>query len=399
MNKAYSIHRTNRRIAICCRLLIALIFIPVTFFMNAPPLQAQEKTDEVDTRIKYSGDFRLRFEQTNGDDPGNPLLDARSREVVRFRAGISKWMNKYIKLGARLATGNPGDPNTADVTLGDFVDDLTVSLDRAYLELHYNSLFATGGKIPNPFMRTDLVWDGDVNPEGAAGRLALLGAGQITPKVTGIYFVIDEQARTDIKDSKMIGGQAELAIKPSSNANIRLAASYYDYEINSLIDADAGDTRSNYLDTTGAYLSDFDLLDILVSAQLPGFGPRFPVLLVADYVKNLGYVRNLALNVNEDEDTGFSVDLFVGKASKKNDLRFRYGYSETGTDAVMAAFSNDNTTIATNYQQHTVTFDYVALESTTFNVTWYYYHKKKLVYPNDSSDWISRLRLNAVLKF
>lgn len=394
MEKLYRTEKTKPRLVIYCRRLMSTLLMALTIFAATFPVQGQEKKDAIDTRLKYAGDFRLRFEQTNGDDPGNPLLDARSREVVRFRAGITKRMNKYIKLGARLATGNPGDPNTADVTLGDFVDDLTVSLDRAYLELHYNSLFATGGKIPNPFMRTDLVWDGDVNPEGLAGRFTLSGAGQVTPKVTGIYFIVDEQARTDIKDSKMIGGQAELAIKPSSNSNIRLAGSYYDYDINSLIDADAGDTRSNYLDTTGAYISDFDLLNILARAQFPVFGPDFPILLVGDYVKNLGI--NDAV---KDEDSGFSVDLFVGKASKKNDLRFRYGYSQAGTDAVLAAFSNDNTTVATNYQQHTVTFDYVALENTIFNVTWYYYRKKKLVTEADKGDWISRLRLNAVVKF
>lgn len=398
MNKAYSIDRSNRRIAICCRLLIAIMLIPVTFFLTNPSLNAQDKKDEIDTGLKFSGDFRLRYEFTKNDNPGNPLFEARHREVVRLRAGITKRMNRYINFGARLATGDPNDPNTADVTLGDFVNDLTVSLDRAYIELLLNDFFATGGKIPNPFMATDLVWDGDVNPTGAAARYTLSGAGQITPKVTGIYFIINENSRTDIKDTKMLGGQAEINLKPSSSSSVRVAGSYYDYDITNLVSADAGDYRSNYVyvDSTGLhYLSDFDLLDILATINLPGFGPRFPISVVADYVKNLGIADTV-----KSEDTGFSIDLFVGKASKKNDMRFRYGYSETGTDAVLAAFSHDNTTIATNYQQHTVTAEFVALENTTFDLTWYYYHKKKLATEDEKEgDWISRLRLNAVVKF
>jgi hypothetical protein len=141
----------------------------------------------------------------------------------------------------------------------------------------------------------------------------------------------------------MVGGQLEMAFEPTQNVGLRLAGSYYDYEINSLIDADAGDTRSNYLGAEDSFLSDFNLLNILATARFPGPHPRWPVSLVADYVKNLG--------INEavkEEDTGFSIDLFVGTASTQGDMRFRYGFAETGTDAVLAAFSNDNTTIATN---------------------------------------------------
>ena len=93
------------------------------------------------------------------------------------------------------------------------------------------------------------------------------------------------------------------------------------------------------------------------------------------------------------------LDLFVGKASKPKDLRFRYGYSETKTDAVLAAFSNDNTTIATNYKQHTVTIDYVAVENTTLNLTWYLHRKNQLLSSSDSDDMVSRVRLNAVVTF
>jgi hypothetical protein len=313
--------------------------------------------------------------------------------TVRFRAGFTKRMNEYLSFGARLVTGDPGDPNTADVTLGDFVDDLAVSLDRAYLQLHLGSLSATGGKIPNPFLRTDLVWDGDVNPEGLAARFTLPWATGITHRLTGIFRTIDEQARTDIEDSNMLGAQMELGFEPTPNVHLSLAGSYYDYEINSLIDADAGDTRNNYL-AGDAFLSDFNLLNILATARFPGPHPRWPVSLVGDYVKNLGIDETV-----KEEDTGFSIDLFVGTSSTQGDVQFKYGYSETGTDAVLAAFSHDNTTIATNYRQHSVSAGFRGLKDTTFELTWYYYRKKRLVTTEDKKDWVSRLRLGASVQF
>jgi hypothetical protein len=84
--------------------------------------------------------------------------------------------------------------------------------------------------------------------------------------------------------------------------------------------------------------------------------------------------------------------------SQKHDRRFRYGYSETETDAIIAAFSNDNTTIASNYRQHTVTVDYVPIEQTRINLTWYLF-KRKMTNPGADNGTISRLRLNVVVSF
>ena len=115
----------------------------------------------------------------------------------------------------------------------------------------------------------------------------------------------------------------------------------------SLGNADGGDIRSNYLnlDESG-YVSNFDLVDGIAVIQYQGPNERYPVRLSGNFVKNLGAAS--------DEEVGFSLDFFVGRASQKDDLRFRYGYSEAETDAVLAPFSNDNTTIATNYEQHTL---------------------------------------------
>lgn len=342
----------------------------------------------------FTGDFRLRYEQTANQQPGSVIRESRSREVVRFRAGLTTKINELLHFGARLATGSQEDPNTADVTLGNFVDDLDVSLDRVYLGFTYKDLNLMGGKFANPFRRTELVWDGDVNPQGVAASYIAPRTGPLTATFTGMLSIIDEHAQRRIDDSYMWGGQTELAFKPTADVSFSVAGAYYDYIINSLSNADAGDTRSNHLmpDSTG-YLSDFDLFDVIAIVEYRGFGERYPIRFVGDFVTNLG--------AGTDEDQGFMVDLFVGRATQKNDVRFRYGYSQTETDAILAAFSNDNTTIATNYRQHTFTIDYVVLNNTTLNVTWYLYRRNELgtAPGTDSDEYVSRLRLNAVVGF
>jgi hypothetical protein len=335
-----------------------------------------------------SGDFRLRWERTSDQEPRTQslILDPRHRTVVRFRSGVTRQFGNLMNFGVRFATGQRGDPNSTDITLGDFADRLEISVDRAFLELKHEGAFLTGGKFANPFIATELVWDGDVNPQGVAGSIARSGKHQVVPKLVGIFYIVDED--TINPDSYMAGGQGQLSFRPSSAWSVTLASGYYDYTIKSLRHADAGDTRSNRLnaDSTG-YISDFDLFDSVLTIDHRGFGERFPIRFVADYVKNLGA---------DNEDEGYGVDLFVGRASAKGDMRFRYGYSRAETDAVLAAFSHDNTTLASNYRQHTASFDYQVRKDVQLNATWYVFSKLRSLLP---TDWITRLRLNAMVSF
>ena len=82
-------------------------------------------------RLRFNGDFRVRYEYTTTGN-GSPSL---AREVVRFRAGITYPVRDDIIVRARLATGDPDDPNSTDITLSSFVNDLAVSLDVASVEI------------------------------------------------------------------------------------------------------------------------------------------------------------------------------------------------------------------------------------------------------------------------
>ena len=209
MKKTIIPSKTDRLMAIRCRRLCSLLLAILPLFVAESPVQAQ--TDP----LNFSGDFRLRHERTTKQEPGArpDIRDPRNREVVRFRFGMSKKINGLFNFGARLATGSPDDPNTTDITLGDFVNDLTISLDRVYMELTYKNLFLTGGKFANPFRATELVWDGDVNLQGFGASYTFSGARKITPKLTGVYYIVDEQ--TTNPDSYMWGGQMQFVMNPS----------------------------------------------------------------------------------------------------------------------------------------------------------------------------------------
>ena len=332
--------------------------------------------------LRFSGDFRVRYEyNTRGN--GAPNFD---REVVRLRLGMTYPLRQDLVVRARLATGDAGDPNSTDVTLGSFVNDLSFSLDIASVELNRPRWGLVGGKFSNPLLSTELLWDGDVNPQGLGGRVTFGKPGGVTGTLTGLYFVVDQQVADTGSD--MAGAQVAVRTKAGARWQVTAAAGYYDYRIRSLVNAVAGeDIRGNRLAPGNtAYLSDFNLLNVLVTVDYSGFGERFPLRIVGDYVHNSGA---------NDLNTGWEADVYVGRVTRPGETRWRYGYAVAQTDAMLAAFGQDNTTLGTNYEIHQLAVDGVPIPGMLLTGTLYAYR------PHEAAlrQYRARLRLNAMVTF
>ncbi|MCD9029517.1 putative porin [Luteimonas sp. BDR2-5] len=338
-------------------------------------------------RLRISGDLRVRGQGDWSDDDGRNRASAQ----LRGRLGATFAVNDRVTIGARLATGDSDDPNSTDVQLSNWLDDLDVSLDMAYVQLGFDQLTLFGGKFPQPFVRTDLVWDGDVNPQGlgATWRRPLDGGGAL--RANALAFIVDEQAAGP--DSTMLGAQLGYESPARGHWKFDVHGAYYHYDLGSTAGADAGDFRSNLRNPDGSFRSDFHLANLLFGVNYAGLGTQWPVRLVGDYVRNLGAATG--------DDTGYGVDLIVGKASAARDWRVAYGYSATQADAVLAAFSHDNIGIATNYRLHSLTVDYVPMPRTMISAYWYHYRPYGAAHAgaNDPNDWLERLRLAFLVNF
>jgi hypothetical protein len=353
----------------------------------SPPPSPQAQAVPKEKKAKVSGDFRVRYEKTTF--PGPEALD-RNRGVLRARLALDYSVNDLLAFGGRLATGARDDPRTTDVTINDFGKDLEINLDRAFMKLSHGGLEFVAGRFPNPFVsRTEMVWDGDVNPQGAGGTVKFPSSGELTFRVTGLLFLIDEQAAGP--DSMMGGGQLAI-VNASKDWTLTLAAAYYDYEIKSLRNAGLNNIRGNNLDPSRtAYLSDFDLLDLLLDTEFRGLGPRAPLQLTAEYVKNFGAAV--------PEDQGVNVDFFAGRLKQRGDVRGRYGYARVERDAVLGTFSHDNIALATSYRLHTIAADWQVLPNTFLNVTWYLYRENEAADRVGGEGHHTRLRVNALVTF
>lgn len=334
------------------------------------------------------GDIRVRYE----DNFGEEKVRNRARGVIRARLRAGYAVDDWLSVGGQLVTGDPDDPNSSDLGLGNFDDDFDFSLDQAYVQARFGRLTLLAGKFVNPVERTEMVWDGDVNPQGLGASYRLPLGTRSAIRLNGLFFLIDE--RTGGPDSAMLGGQAAFTTKLGDTLQLGLSGAYYDYRLHSLAGGDAGDFRSNLLAPGGlAYLSDFNLVNAIASAAYTGLGERWPVTLTGDYVRNLGAAT--------DADTGHSGAVTIGRTARRGDLRFGYSYMSVDTDAVFAAFSHDNLNLATNYVMHGLSGDYVVFDRMILNATYYRYRVKDPAGPGSGvpGDWRDRLRLNLLVNF
>lgn len=120
--------------------------------------------------IKLKGDFRLRY-QWQKRKAG---AEERHRGRYRFRLGLLANPFDNVEVGAGLATGGT-DPRSTNQTFQNTFETPDIRLDYAYARYSpFSWLDAYGGKFarkPVLWQPSDLLWDGDINPEGFSAVL------------------------------------------------------------------------------------------------------------------------------------------------------------------------------------------------------------------------------------
>jgi len=99
----------------------------------------------------------------------NTTEDRLNRLSIRARLGVDTTITDGVKFGLRLASGGDNGPVSTTQLLGGGFGKKDFWLDQAYLNINPSHwIDATVGRMPNPFVHTDLVYDPDLNFDGAA---------------------------------------------------------------------------------------------------------------------------------------------------------------------------------------------------------------------------------------
>jgi len=291
--------------------------------------------------IKFKGDLRLRY-QNQHEKNGNDIQKDVNIGRVRMRLGMESKINDKVMAGVGIATGS-GDPRSTNISFGDYNSKKQIILDYAYGKYTpFPWLQLTGGKmLPGDVFwePTDLVWDTDITPEGAAFGLKKTLNPRASVFMNGGFLVVQT-------DSTSTSGASAFLVQPGANYqfndtfSLKGAVSYSSFDVKDQAPSsyDKGyNTKYNYNSsspaTTGNYAYNYTMLNPALEFKI--MQPFKTLGLNVESLKFFGeYVNNLDVS---DKNTGFSAGFQLGneKIEKWGDWQFRYVYAMLGKDAVL----------------------------------------------------------------
>jgi len=347
----------------------------------------------------FSGDFRLRAEPTFGG-PADRSQD-RFRERIRLRFNAEAELNDQLKGGFSLASGDLNNPISTNQTLNQYDTRKPIAIDRVYATYTpswFRSLTLTGGKFAYPWFNTELVWDKDLNPEGAGETLAFPVKAPLLKKfaVVGFQLPFAENKRTAPTDmsfynTMVYGEQLQTFWQLGDRVKLSAYGSYYDWQYAdsialSLLTANSASPDEALLalsntgeqnsiatvtatnPTTGAktitsaqFASKFGVLDSLAQVDIVTPSERWPLTFIGDFAENTRAcenVRNIpaaavySAPCDPRARHGYWLEASVGRTQKKGDWQFSYTRIMIQREAVIGAFNYSEIFPTSNVEIH-----------------------------------------------
>ncbi|MCF8121889.1 MAG: putative porin, partial [Desulfarculaceae bacterium] len=149
-------------------------------------------------RMTFYGDTRFRYEHTSYDDLNGKSKSGKDRFRVRLRFGVRSQIHDDVELGFRMVTGANDDATSTNQTMGNYFGEYSAwGLDRAYIKwtpsfVPQKGLMFEFGKVPQPFMTSKAIWDGDVVPEGGFIQYTFNKGGAWQPYVLAAYMTVEQ---------------------------------------------------------------------------------------------------------------------------------------------------------------------------------------------------------------
>ena len=330
-------------------------------------------------KIRISGDLRLRYERLwdRGmlNEDGTPgKQDDRDRGRLRVRLYIDAPITDEIKTHFMITTNmaTHQEATTTNATFGEDFNDKGIFLARAYAEYKPNRFKGLGvgaGKFKKNFYNTDIMWDTDVNPDGAFEYYRYQGSKVFEPFIYLGQMVVNENNRTP--DAMLYLNQAGFTWNVGP-VKWEFAGSYYSWSnLNGtkwMHDGAYNKGGGNSFITDPAtgnidYEYGYKLWEAY--SQI-GFklGP-YPAIVYLDYI------YNAADGVPSDENKAYNFSFKIGDEAKKGAYSFYYKYAYIEQNAVLGCL-NDQDFYGANRKGHKVALHYWPYGNTLLRAVFFY---------------------------
>jgi hypothetical protein len=329
----------------------ALHFRRCAGFITAIIATALAVPATADAPSRLTPEFTLRLRQIHLDAADSPTRsETRLHAQVRLDAEVAKRLHVIVALG----TTREGDPVSAEATLGDRFGDLPIAFRTAAISWRPENapdLTLLAGKLEPPFLAvSDLVWDPDVRPEGAAARWA---------RTAGAFDFIAMAGAFVLRDDDEFDGAERAHLYA-----LQVAARH------------RWPDRSWAIVGAGFYPSDDPSSDAMAEggAPLPAAQYR-PVEFFAAATWELYFpIRGLIHGViNPEADRareGWLAGLTVGRTRAIHGMELGWEWRRIESDAVLAAFTDNELWPGTGRTEHRFRLAYRPTAGLRLGLVW-----------------------------
>ncbi len=388
-------------------------------------------------KLKLSGDLRLRYEPFWG---GGAITGAepaqRNRQRYRLRFNVNTNITDDLATGLSLASGDIGDPISTNQTETGFFARTPINIDKAFVvyKPHYLKPFSlTAGKFAYTWLRTELTFDNDLNPEGGSAAVnwdwknGFINHFGIIAIGTPVFEVGGGP------DTYMVGGQVQTGWSLGPRLKLTADAAYYNYENADTIAQNqvggngfatngttttAGGTfgfggstnTNNFGDINGKrfYASKFGMFDAIARLDFDTGSKRWPIYALIDFVQNTEACGNLGVfaaaavafpKCDPHQRHGYWGEVKFGQTKNKGDLLVGYTFARIEKDAVLAAFNFSDLRQPTNVIEHRVEALYQAYPHVQIGMTGLIGRQIVTAQSPTLERWLKRFQFDTIVTF
>jgi hypothetical protein len=340
--------------------------------------------------LKLYGDARVRYEQfwnrlSAGTLTGANEISDRTRYRYRVRLGLEAKAGDFIA-GLRLASGdssgNTADAASTNTTFDNFSAKKPINLDMAYITyapdwIPSGDFSITAGKMENPFWETDMVFDGDITPEGFSQKVGYDLHPDLALFANMGQWILGENNTTATgpnrvgEDQFMFGFQVghRWKIVPKK-WELKQALGFYDYyglkNLPAATKTFTGGVNNNTLASlngNSVYAHSYNVLALNNELKI-GYWEKLPIRLQGELIHNLASGAYLT--------DGYKLGFVLGEAKKRGNWQIGYWFERLDADATLSMFADSDFGFGgTGGEGHIIKAGYALSDWATLNLAYW----------------------------
>jgi len=342
--------------------------------------------------FRFSGDIRLRYEDdrygsgnynqitkiSQGVDTQTLLNTWADEEYLKYRVrfNVTAKVNEKLDAIIGITTGSPSNPVSSNTTEDNYMTSDSVLFGLAYLSWRpQENVTLLGGRFPNPFFYTDLVWSPNLNFDGLAVKSNTSIMDLTSFYLTVGAFPLQQSDPVSVFDYSqhakwLYAGQVGLERKDRTGISANIGTAYYYFDnISGVLNNDASTPDATdwssplftqkgnsifYIDPTNSsnnrigLAAKFKELNITGSLDI-GLWDPVHIVFLGDYVTNLGFNKEEVFNLVGASNyvmsiDGYQVGLSVGypETVKAGTWKASFYAKRLGNDAVVDAYTDSD---------------------------------------------------------